>query len=135
MIFGSYVPFHFENDMKISVSVYYLLNGNYTFNSNLTYGYLKGMRRSASNLFMVRWLLAELCPFYFENNMKCSVSVHYLPKKLTYGYVKGMCESSSNLIMVWWFSAELCPYHFENNMKFSVSIHYLPNGITHSTQI
>jgi hypothetical protein len=28
---------------------------------------------------MVRWFLAEVCPFHFENNMKSSVSVHYIP--------------------------------------------------------
>jgi hypothetical protein len=27
-------------------------------------------------------ILAELCPFYYENNMKFSVSVHYLPNVL-----------------------------------------------------
>jgi hypothetical protein len=29
-------------------------------------------------------ILAELCPFYFENNMKFSVSVYYLPNSITH---------------------------------------------------
>jgi hypothetical protein len=40
--------------------------------------------RSSSNLVMTRWFLAELCPFYFENNMKFSVSVYYLPTGTTH---------------------------------------------------
>jgi hypothetical protein len=40
--------------------------------------------RSSSNLVKVRWFLAELCPFYIENNMKFSVSVHYLPNDTRY---------------------------------------------------
>jgi hypothetical protein len=40
--------------------------------------------RSGSNLVMVQWFMAELCPFYFENNMKFSVSVHYFPNGITH---------------------------------------------------
>jgi hypothetical protein len=42
------------------------------------------MRRSSSNLVKVPWFLTELCPFHFENNMKFSVSVHYLPNSITH---------------------------------------------------
>jgi hypothetical protein len=41
--------FHFENNKKFSVSVNYLANGGKPFNSNLTYGYVKGMRMSIFN--------------------------------------------------------------------------------------
>jgi hypothetical protein len=51
----------------------------YTFNSNLIYGYFKEMCMSISNLVIVQWFLAELCPFNFKKKKKWSVSVHYLP--------------------------------------------------------
>jgi hypothetical protein len=49
----------------------------------LSYRFAKQMRRSSSNLVMVWWFLAELCPFHFENNMKFSDYVHYLPKSVS----------------------------------------------------
>jgi hypothetical protein len=57
----------------------------FTFNSNLTYRYVKGMRRSSSNLVIIRWFFAELCPLNFEKR-KFSVSVHYLPNSCTYSF-------------------------------------------------
>jgi hypothetical protein len=42
------------------------------------------MCRSSSYLVMLRWFLAELCPFHFENNMKFSVFVHYLSNSVTH---------------------------------------------------
>jgi hypothetical protein len=86
-----------------------------TFNSNLTNGYVIWIK--SSNLVMVRWFLAQLCPFYLENNMKFSVPVHYLPQRyftfnsnLTNGYVMRKYRSSFNLVMILWFFAEIC--HF-----------------------
>jgi hypothetical protein len=37
------------------------------------------MCRSSLKLVMVRWFLAELCPFHFEKKRKFSFSVHFLP--------------------------------------------------------
>jgi hypothetical protein len=40
--------------------------------------------RSSLNLVKVWWFLAELCPFYFENNIKFPVSVHCLHNGTTH---------------------------------------------------
>jgi hypothetical protein len=79
----SYAPFTLKIIWKFSVSVHYLPKRYNTFNSNLTYWYIRGIRRSTPNLFMVQWFLAELCPFYFWKR-KFSVSVHYHPNSCTY---------------------------------------------------
>jgi hypothetical protein len=111
-----------------------------SFNSNLTYGYVMRKYRSSSNLVMVRWFLAELCPFYFENNMKFSVFVHYLPNGTTHStwHIDASKECAGQ-VQIWSlfndFWQSYCPFHFENIMKFSVSLYYLPNSTKHSTQI
>jgi hypothetical protein len=99
-----------------SVSVHYLSN-SCTHSTKIWH-----IDISNSNSVMVRWFLAELCPFYFKNNMKFSVSAHYLTNGITHstqtwhiGYVMRKYKPSLNLVMVWWFLAELCPFHFENN--------------------
>jgi hypothetical protein len=80
----------------------------HTFNSNLTYGYVMRKYRSSSNLVMVRWFLAELCPFHFENNMKFSVSVHYLPNGTTHSTQTWHMDTSKECagqVQIWsWFS-------------------------------
>jgi hypothetical protein len=81
-----------------------------------------------------------ICPFHFVNNMKFSVSVHYLPNGITHSTQIWHMDKSKEcagqvLVIIQWFSAQLCPFHFENNMKFSVSVHYLPNSVTYATQI
>jgi hypothetical protein len=69
MIFGRVVPlFSF---CSLSPKRYY------TLNSNLRYRYILGISNSSSDLVMVRWFLAELCPFHFENK-KSMCSLHNL---------------------------------------------------------
>jgi hypothetical protein len=51
----------------------------YTFNSNLTYGYDKAMRRSSSNLVMVPWFfLQKYASFHFEKR-KFSICIIISP--------------------------------------------------------
>jgi hypothetical protein len=78
MVFGRVMSLSLWKEYEILSFCLFSPQQCYIFNSNLTYGYVKGMRRSSSNLVMVRWFLAKLCPFHFENNIKFSVSVHYL---------------------------------------------------------
>jgi hypothetical protein len=79
----------------------------HTFNSNLTYGYVMRKYRSSSNLVMVRFFFAELCPFYFEKYMKFSVSVHYLPNgttHLTQTWHMDMSSDNTGQVRIWsWF--------------------------------
>jgi hypothetical protein len=68
-LLAEFYPFYFINNMKFSVSAHYPQRF-YTLNLNLTFGYVKRIRRSSLNLVLVQWFLAELRPFHFENNMK-----------------------------------------------------------------
>jgi hypothetical protein len=81
------------------------------------------MRRSSSNL--VRWFLAELCPFHFENNNEIfsfrslsPLGFYTFNSNLTYGYIKETRRSSSNFVMVRWVLAELCPFNIDKKGNF-----------------
>jgi hypothetical protein len=71
--------------LLVSVSIHYLPN-SITHSTQIwhMHGYLKGMRRPSSNLVIVQWFFEEWCPFHFENIMKFSVFVHYLPNGITH---------------------------------------------------
>jgi hypothetical protein len=73
----------------------------------LANGYIKGMRRSNLNLVMVQWFLAELFPFHFENNMKFSVSIYYLPNSITHStqiWHMDMAKECAGQARIWsWF--------------------------------
>jgi hypothetical protein len=75
--------------------------------SNLAYRYVMRKYRSTWNLVMIRWFLAELCPFYLKNNMKFSVSVHYLPNGITQStqtWHMDMSWENTGQIWIWsWF--------------------------------
>jgi hypothetical protein len=90
---------------------------------------------------MVRWFLKELCPFYFENNTKFSVSVHYLPNSITHSTQTWHMHTSKNCTgQVWiWskfndFWRSYAPFTWKILWNSLVSVHYFPNNITHSTQ-
>jgi hypothetical protein len=81
----------------------------YTFNSNLTYGYVKGMRRSSLNLVMVQWFYCRVMPLSLWKQYEIfsfrSLSPQWLyifNSNLTYGYVIRIHWSSLNLVIVWW---------------------------------
>jgi hypothetical protein len=59
MIFGRVMPLLL--DKKYEIFSFRLLSPQwyYTFNSNFTYGYVKGMRRPSLNLVIVQWFFAE----------------------------------------------------------------------------
>ena len=98
--------------------------------------------RSSSNLVMVRWFLAELCPFYFENNMKFSVSVYYLPNSIKHSTQIWHIDTSKECagqFQIWsWFDdfwQSYAPFTLKIIWNFQFPFYYLPNNITHSTQI
>jgi hypothetical protein len=74
---------------------------------DISCGYIMRKYRSSSNLVMVWWFKAELCPFYFENNMKFSVSVHYLSNGytlLTQTWHMDMSWENTGHVRIWsWF--------------------------------
>jgi hypothetical protein len=79
------------------------------------------MGRSSSNLAMVRWFLAELCPFHFENIMKFSVFVHYLPNGITHSTQIWHMDTSKKYagqVRIWpWFD-----YFWQSNPPFTLKI-------------
>jgi hypothetical protein len=85
----------------------------HTFNSNLTFWYIKEMGRSSMNFVMVRWLGQSIAPFTLKKISFRSLSPQQLciyNSKFRYVYAIEICRSISNLVMVQCILTELCPF-------------------------
>jgi hypothetical protein len=74
----------------------------YIFNSNLTYGYVKGMGRSSWNLVKVQWFFGSYVPFTLK-----IIEIHLRNKQFKFEFGRGSLILNKLTFPVFWKKFEL----------------------------